>query len=271
MKITFSHVDDEYYGTKEYIVPIVNVAIKYDDFVRLLCEILNTFDKYTERIVNDVKKTLDLYRQCYEDDMSENQKQDYFTFSESVYNFYWNIVDDEFGKRARSYNEDLYIKSGLRYADNRLGRYRGLLFEELVCATVKDRFSDSNFASGCRIYVNGVRVIARYGEGNSNHKETIDIAGWNEVACYGEFYECKINPVRFEIPNYKYFIEVKKVLESNNVTQYILALVSADSKEHIKAQKQYIESIDEECNIEFDIIGRENIHSILDYKIPEIA
>lgn len=271
MKITFSRVDDEYYGIKEYIEPVVNITIKYDNFVRILSEILNTFDRYTEHIINDVKKILNLYKQCYENDMSTCQKNDYIIFCESIYNFYWNILDDDFAEKTRVYNENLYFKSGLRYSDNRLSRYRGLLFEELVCATVRNRFIGSIFSSGCRIYVNGVRIIARYGMGNSNHKETVDIAGWNEEAYYGEFYECKINPKRFEIPNYKYFIEIKKVLDANNVKKYILAIVSADAKEHIKAQKEYIESSSAECNIEFELIGREDIHSILNYRIPEIA
>ena len=271
MRITFSHVDDEYYGVKEYIEPIVNVAIKYDAFVQLLSEILNTFDKYTEHIVNDIDKILSLYQKCYGEDMPETQSSDYIIFRKCVYNFFWNIVDDEFGERAKAYNEDLYYKSRLRYADNRLGRYRGLLFEEIVCATVKDRFSESYFCTGCRIYINGARVIARYGEGDSNHKETIDIAGWDDKAYYGEFYECKISPERFGIPNYKYFIEIKKVLDANGVSKYVLALVSADAKENIKAQKEFIEDSDKECNIEFDLIGRENIHSILNYQIPEIA
>ena len=75
MRITFSHVDDEYYGVKEYIEPIVNVAIKYDAFVQLLCEILNTFDKYTEHIVNDIDKILSLYQKCYGEDMPETQSK----------------------------------------------------------------------------------------------------------------------------------------------------------------------------------------------------
>lgn len=269
MNITFDHVDDKYFGIEEYVSPVVNTAIKYDIFIRILCLILNTFDTYSEHVVNDVSKALKLNEYQIKD-MSESARDDYAEFSKNVHNFYWTVVDDEFGTKIKQFNEDLYYRRNLRYADKRLQRYRGILFEEIVCATVKDRFKDSTFCTGCRIYINGVRILARYGEGNSFHKETIDIAGWNSDVSYGEFYECKINPKRFEIQNYKYFIEIKKELDKNTSTQYVLALVSADAQENLKAQKEYIEKLDSNSIISFKLIGREEIFSLLNYRIPEI-
>lgn len=270
MKITFNHVDDDYYGIEEHVKPVANIAVKYDIFIGILCEILNTYDTYNEHVANDVKETL-MYEEYKIRDKSESVKNDYTIFADKVYNFYWTVVDDEFGKQIKKYDEDLYYKKGLRYADNRLQRYRGILFEEIVIATVEDRFKDSTFCTGCRISINGVRILARYGEGNSSHKETIDVAGWNHDVNYGEFYECKINPKRFEIENYKFFVEIKKELDKNGITRYVLALVSAEAKEHLRAQKEYIEKMDSECAIMFDLIGREEIFNILNYSIPEIA
>lgn len=271
MKITFKHVDDEYYGIEKYVKPVVDMAVKYDIFIRILCEILNTFDKYSEHIVKDVSDLLKLYEGYQISDMNQSVRNDYAIFSKNVYDFYWTVVDDEFGRQIREYNEQLYIDKDLRYADKRLQRYRGILFEEIVSATVRDRFKGSTFCTGCRIYINRERILARYGEGDSLHKETIDIAGWNHSVSYGEFYECKINPKRFEIQNYKFFVEIKRELDRNRITGYVLALVSPDSKEHLKAQKEYIESKDPKCAISFELIGREEIFGILNYRIPEIA
>lgn len=271
MNITFNHTDDEYYGIEEYIKPVVDSTIKYDIFIRILCEILNTYDSYSEHIVNDIRKVIKLFEGYQINDMNRTIKDDYAIFSENVFNFYWTIVDDEFGKKIKRYNEKLYYEKGMRYADKRLQRYRGILFEEVVCATVKDRFKDSSFCTGCRIYINRVPIFTRYGEGNAYRKVTIDIAGWNNAVNYGEFYECKINPKRFEVQNYKFFMEIKSKLEKNKVTQYVLALVSSDAKEHLKVQKEYIEKVNPECAIEFELIGREDIFNILSYRIPEIA
>ncbi len=270
MTISFNRVDENYYGIDEYVKPIVEVIVKHDIFIRVLCEILNTFDTYSEHIVNDVKKVLELNGEYQIKDMDQALKDDYTLFSERVYNFYWVVVNEDFAVQLRRYDEELYYKRGLRYADKRLQRYRGILFEEVVSAMVESRFSESDFCTGCRIYIDGVRVLARYGEGNSSHKETIDIAGWNNEVCYGEFYECKINPKRFELQNYKFFVAIKNELDKNKVPHYVLALVSADAQEHLKAQKEYIE----EClspAIDFEVIGREGIFNILSYRIPEIA
>lgn len=271
MKITFNRVDKEYYGVREYIDPIVNITVKYNDFIQVLCTVLNTYDSYSEHIVNDVDKVLKLHKSLYEDNMSDIEKKDFDSFHKNVYNFYWNVVDDDFGNKLRQFDEDIYRKEQLRYPDKRLGRYRGLLLEEIVAATVKGRFQKGVFCAGCRIYVNGSRIIARYGIGDAKHKETIDIAGWNETVSYGEFYECKINPIRFEFPNYKYFIELKKTLDSNNVRKYIIAVVSSEERRHLKAQIDFIELENPGYCIDFEIIGREDIYNISNYNIPEIA
>lgn len=270
MKITFRHVDEEYYGVQELIKPIVDIAIPYDIFICIVCEILNSFDSYSEHIVNDVKKALKLYKYRLN---SEDEKMvaDYTVFSELLEKFYWNIVDDEFGMKIKKFNDMQYYHGGLRYSDGRLGRYRGLLFEELVIAIVKDRFIDKSFSTGCQIYVNNTRVIARYGEGNAQHKETMDIAGWVETVKYGEFYECKISPKRFGKENYMYFMELKKVLDENNVNTYVIAFVSADARVNLEMQKRYLETNNQECKMDFQLLGREDIYTIKDFCIPEIA
>jgi hypothetical protein len=138
-----------------------------------------------------------------------------------------------------------------------------LLFEEVVCAMVKGRYEKELFGKGCIIRVNGVKIFARYGEGDSNHKETVDVAGWNANARYGEFYECKIKPIRFEAENYKLFMQIKNVLDKDEHNRYILALVSPDTREHLMARKRFIENTNPECNIEFEVLGREDLFKLL--------
>ena len=270
MRITFTHVDEEYYGVQQLIEPVVSIAIAYDVFICIMCEILNLFDSYSEHIVNDVKKALGLYKYRLN---SEDEKMlaDYNTFATLVENFYWNVVDDDFGLEIKKFNDIQYYRENLRYPDKRLGRYRGLLFEELVIAIVKDRFNDDSFSTGCQIYVNNTRVIARYGEGNSYHKETIDIAGWVELVKYGEFYECKISPKRFGEENYRYFVELKKVLDDNKVNNYRIGFVSADARTNLEIQKQYLEDNNQKCNIDFELLGREDIYTMKSFSVPEIA
>ncbi len=275
MNITFTPVDDIYYGVEEYVRPVANIAIKYDAFLQITCVILNTFNTYSEHIVQDVQKALKLYEEYRIRDMEETARNDYVLFSQKVYNFYWTVVDEEFGRQIRDNRQELYYKKKLRYPDNRLHRYRGILFEEIVSAAVRDRFHGSLFCTGCRIHIDHVQVLARYGEGGASHKETIDVAGWNNLAKYGEFYECKVNPKRFGIENYKFFIELKSRLDQNGIPEYVIALASADAKEHLKAQKEYIESCMENeekgCVIAFTLIGREDLFELLNYTIPDIV
>lgn len=271
MKITFKHVDKEYYGVAEYVTPVAESALLSERFVPILCEILNTYDSYSEKIFNDVNQTLKLSKYKISD-MGEKVKQDYEQFSKSVSDFYWNIVDNEFGRQAKIFDEDLYYKEDLRYPDKRLQRYRGILLEELVCTAVRSRYKGRMFASGCKIYIDWQCIIARYGDGNAKHKETIDVAGWMKKLRFGEFYECKVNPKRFEEPNYMYFSEINKALDANEKVRYRLALVSADARINLEKQKAYIEQNPNlKCSARFELIGREDIFQLLNYKIPEIA
>lgn len=270
MRISFRHVDEEYFGVEEYIRPVANQAVVHNQFICIICEILNVFNKYTEHIVADVKKAM----KCFEYRLDKEDKialSAYRELTEKVEQFYWNVVDDEFGEKLREFNEEQYRRKGMRYPDNRLGQYRGLLFEELVSAAVKTRFVGRLYCTGCQVYINGCRVLARYGEGSASHKETIDIAGWDAEANYGEFYECKINPERFRNENYRYFMELKSTLDSNGIQDYKIGLVSADATENLRAQKRYLEAQDQNCRAEFMLIGREDIFSVQSYCIPEIT
>jgi hypothetical protein len=241
MRITFETVDDEFYGVKEYIMPVIEQCIKNEVFVKILCEILFTFDTFKGSISNDVKKALELEGKVNMYNMDDITKANYKLFSDSLYNFYWNVVDDEFGEEIRKRNEKHYYDKRLRYPDSRLGRYRGLLFEEVVCAMVKGRYEKELFGKGCIIRVNGVKIFARY----------------------GEFYECKIKPIRFEAENYKLFMQIKNVLDKDEHNRYILALVSPDTREHLMARKRFIENTNPECNIEFEVLGREDLFKLL--------
>lgn len=98
--------------------------------------------------------------------------------SDFLEQFYWHIVDDGFGMEIKKFNEDIYYKHGLRFPDKRLARYRGLLFEEIFIEVVRPRFENSQFETGCQIYINNACVIISYGEGNAFHKKTLDVAGW---------------------------------------------------------------------------------------------
>ena len=272
MRLRLKRTDKDYYGVSEYILPVVRVAAKYDKFIQIMCEILNTFDTFSADLVNKVKKTLELEKYKINED-DETVKTAYKLFADGLADFYWHVVDTEFAKEAKKFDQDLYEKSGLRYEDYRLGRYRGLLFETLIDTLVRDRFQGNGkqYETGCEMHINGTLILARYGDGNSRHKKTLDIVGWDEKMQYGEFYGCKINPNRFENSNYRFFMEIKKALNTESGTRYILALVSADATRNLKAQKEWLEEEDPTCHIDFDLIGREAIFDISQYAIPEIA
>lgn len=270
MKLKLKTTDFAYYGVEEYIRPVTRTAAKYDLLIRVMCEILNTFDRFTEDVVHKVKCALELARYKI-DEEDEDTFAAYKVFSENLEKFYWNVVDEEFAKAALRFDQKLYYEKGLRYPDVRLGRYRGLLLESLIDELVKERFCERKYATGCRIFVNGGLILARFGEGNAFHKETIDVAGWDDFVRYGEFYECKISPKRFENPNYRYFMEIKKAMDENKASQYILALVSADATQKLREQKKCLEEADPDCVIEFGLIGREDIFKISRYVIPTIA
>lgn len=269
MNVFFKRTDDDYYGVKEYILPVVQAAIKSATYLEILCMILNTYDTYTEHISNDVSKALKLYGNLKKEDMSEAESENYADFSQKLYDLYWTIVDDEFGKEIFKANQDLCNKHKLKLVENRLGRYRGILFEEVVAAMVEERFQEGDFQKGCKIRIDGTWIRIGYDTGNSKHKETFDVAGWKKELFYGEFYECKVNPERFTEENYRLFEMLWKELEQHFNIQYILALVSSETKEKVKKQKEYLEETVEK--IEFKVIGREDLYNILNYQIPEIA
>lgn len=270
MRITFKHVDEEYYGVEEIVTPVAELAVSRSQFVSIVCEILNIFHTYTEHIVSDVKKALKLYEYKL-DKNDEATLHLYDRLSCLIEGFYWNVVDDEFGKKIRAFNERQYWKNEMRYPDRRLGRYRGLLFEEIVSAAVKNRYVGKKFCAGCLIYINNRHVLARYGVGSASHKETIDIAGWDDEARRGEFYECKVNPDRFETGNYILLMELKAALDAGGAQIYQIGLVSADTGEHLKAQKKYLEEQDERCRGEFMLIGREDIYDMQGYYMAEVT
>ena len=234
MNVFLKRTDDDYYGVKEYILPVVQAAIKSATYLEILCMILNTYDTYTEHISNDVSKALKLYGNLKKEDMSEAELQNYADFSQKLYDLYWTIVDDEFGKEIFKANQDLCNKHKLKLVENRLGRYRGILFEEVVAAMVEERFQEGDFQKGCKIRIDGTWIRIGYDTGNSKHKETFDVAGWKNDLFYGEFYECKVNPERFTEENYRLFEMLWKELEQHFNIQYILALVSSETKEKVK-------------------------------------
>lgn len=273
MYIKFERSDDDYYGIQEYVMPVVRYAIKSPLFLDALCMVLNTYDTYTEHIVNDVDKMLKCYGNLHKDDMTEVEGKEYGEFHKHLYEFYWTIIDDDFGKKVREKNQDLYYKKKLRYVTQRLGRYRGILLEKTIAAMVEGRFNQDLFEQGCRIKIDNSWIRIGYNYGNTNHKETFDIAGWKSTAKYGEFYECKVNPKRFENPNYKLFAALKKALDQCDNVNYILALVSSDAREKLIAQKKFLDSENEGTTdkIEFQTLGREDLYDILTYQVPEIA
>ena len=85
MNVFLKRTDDDYYGVKEYILPVVQAAIKSATYLEILCMILNTYDTYTEHISNDVSKALKLYGNLKKEDMSEAELQNYADFSQKLY------------------------------------------------------------------------------------------------------------------------------------------------------------------------------------------
>lgn len=242
MKIRFMRTDNDIFGEDEIIHPIIQISRNNDVYISILTELLFKFNTYTEKICFNVEKTLKLFQYRVEEDDIE----EYAKFSKLVYNFYYTVVDDDFGREIEKNNVDFYIQNKLRFADKRLHLYRGRLFEVLISSLVKPRFVNEYFETGCKIFINNSHVFVRYGEGMASHKETFDIAGWIENSEYGEFYEC-------------------------NISNCIIAFVSADSTNKILQIKRDIEEKNKNISSEFRIIGRDSISEIPRYEIPEIA
>lgn len=139
MKVRLKRTDKDYYGVGEYILPVVEAAAKYDQFIQILCEILNTFDTFSEDIVNKVKKTLELEKYKINEG-DETVKEDYKLFANRLEMFYWHVVDYEFAEEVKKFDQDLYQEKRLYHTDYRLGRYRGILFEVLIDALVRNRY-----------------------------------------------------------------------------------------------------------------------------------
>lgn len=230
MKIRFMRTDNDIFGEDEIIHPIIQISRNNDVYISILTELLFKFNTYTEKICFNVEKTLKLFQYRVEEDDIE----EYAKFSKLVYNFYYTVVDDDFGREIEKNNVDFYIQNKLRFADKRLHLYRGRLFEVLISSLVKPRFVNEYFETGCKIFINNSHVFVRYGEGMASHKETFDIAGWIENSEYGEFYECKINPERFTEANYRLLEELEKRLLECNISNCIIAFVSADSTNKIR-------------------------------------
>ena len=267
MKIRFMRTDNDIFGEDEIIHPIIQISRNNDVYISILTELLFKFNTYTEKICFNVEKTLKLFQYRVEEDDIE----EYAKFSKLVYNFYYTVVDDDFGREIEKNNVDFYNQNKLRFADKRLHLYRGRLFEVLISSLVEPRFVNEYFETGCKIFIYNSHVFVRYGEGMASHKETFDIAGWIENSEYGEFYECKINPERFTEANYRLLEELEKRLLECSISNCIIAFVSADSTNKILQIKRDIEEKNKNISSEFRIIGRDSISEIPRYEIPEIA
>lgn len=262
MKLLLKRVDKDYYGVNEYLQPIAKQSLKFDQFVYTVCEILNVYNQYNPHIVNDVVKALKMAEYRI-DDKDTDMLKEYRILAKLMQEFYWQVVEDEnFEKKARE------TDNNMRDPYKRLGQYRGLLLEEIISAAVCERYQNDQFCKGCIIYVDGTIVKLGYGWCNSQHKQTIDVAGWVDCKKYGEFYECKVSPKRFLIENYMYFKKLKQTLDTKGVEKYVLALASAHSRNNLISQKKALEKADLECDIDFTLIGREDIFRILNYNIP---
>lgn len=271
MKIEFQRTDDEYYGVDELITPLVNVASQNEKYVGILCEILNVHNKYNEHIANDVKKTMDFFHFRLDKDNAA-EVEGYRQLQELTYEFYWQIMNPDFEKQLRRFNQDLYNKKRFWFADKRFQQYRGLLLEKLVEAMVWHRFEKDKFECGCRIRINGCRIFFEYEDEEEWHrKETLDIAGWINRVRYGEFYECKVSPIRFKNEHYKYFMKLIAALDKNGAGNYIVGFVSADATAKLEMQKKLLEEDDISCKAEFRLIGREDLYGVKFYSIPEFA
>ena len=116
MIINFRRTDDNFYKEKELILPIVDLAFENEKYVGIVCEVLNLFYSYSEDIVNKITKML----KSLEFRMNPEEISNYRMLSKKIVDFYWEVVDDEFGKQARAFDQDLYYKQHLQYSDMRL-------------------------------------------------------------------------------------------------------------------------------------------------------
>ena len=272
MNVHFQHTDNEFYGISEYIKPITKIAIEDNVFIEIVCEILNTFHDYSEHIVNDVKKAMEIAE--YKVKIAGGDLDEYKKLEQKVEDLYWNVVSDEFAEEFKKFNQDLYNRYKFRFESNRVARYRGLLLEEIVADIVYKRFSEDAFDTGCQVYINGTKVMICYGAGNACHKETIDVAGWKKGIKYGEFYECKVNPNRFNIENLSYLAELNEQLIHKGSNKSKVGFVSADITINVKSRKdELLETCDPDCdklgNDGILLIGRDEIYSISE-SVPEI-
>ena len=94
MKIRFMRTDNDIFGEDEIIHPIIQISKNNDVYISILTELLFKFNTYTEKICFDVEKALKLFQYRVEEDDIE----EYAKFSKLVYNFYYTVVDDDFGR-----------------------------------------------------------------------------------------------------------------------------------------------------------------------------
>lgn len=166
------------------------------------------------------------------------------------------------------FNQDLYQSQGLQEPRKRLARYRGLLFENMIESLVKHRFDLALFSTGCRIHVDKTHLIYHYGEGNASHKETIDIAGWIDDKEYGEFYECKVHPDKFEAQHYCFLNMIIDMLKEHKIDNYVVGFVSAMNTSYAKSVKKHIEGLNDDCSSDFRVIGVDDIYKMKTYTVP---
>lgn len=106
MKIRFMRTDNDIFGEDEIIHPIIQISRNNDVYISILTELLFKFNTYTEKICFNVEKTLKLFQYRVEEDDIE----EYAKFSKLVYNFYYTVVDDDFGREIEKNNVDFLPK-----------------------------------------------------------------------------------------------------------------------------------------------------------------
>jgi hypothetical protein len=265
MNITFKRVDAAYVAVEQIRIDIADVIYKNPYFTEIACDILLSIFKLHNQITKELQDEFELrkYKVDSKDLPAYQQLQELFI------KYYIMIQDFEFDNQLYSHNPREYKYYGLSSNERKLDVFRGVLFEAIVEAFVKGRYTKDKFNTGCIIRINNHDVEVYYG--NGRRKKTIDIAGWKDHEKCGEFYECKIRPSSFKEENYKYLNRLENILLFRNVKNYVVAFASADSQEYVESKIKEIQSTVTYKPKKIQLYGRDRLINLIDFTFPITA
>lgn len=267
MDIRLEKADTVYVEIQDIRQKIALMLCEHQNFIEIVCEILLNITKAD----NNISKELGTLFKLHSFEIPTTDISAYNEIKDLIIDYYLLIQDFDFESKLRSNHPKEFRNFHLEQNENKINLLRGVLFEAIVENMVIKRFGNADFCAGCYIYIDNNKVHIYYS--NGRRKETFDIAGWDKVNSYGEFYECKIRPDKFMKENYELLIKLKRCLWAAGERTYKIIVAVADSLITLQQRILEIELDIENGKKINDLIlyGRGNLEKINEIVIPEIA